>query len=204
VYWPQKWADIDFGSREGEIRTIHKASACPRPLKKIGDFYMSESWKEIEYFPGYSVSDQGRIRADKSDRLMSLNVNQYGVVQVGLMREGKQFHRSVPLLVAKAFLSPVHGPFDTPINLDGDRHNNRLENLTWRPRWFAIKYNRQFRHPYGNSINAPIVDLKTNEVSENSFECAKRYGLLEQDLVLSILNRTYVWPTYQKFGTLAI
>jgi hypothetical protein len=44
------------------------------------------------------------------------------------------------------------------------------------------------------------MDLKTGEISENSFDCAQRYGLLEQDLVLSILNRTYVWPTYQEFG----
>ena len=102
--------------------------------------------------------------------------------------------------MAKAFLPEVRGPFDTPINLDGDRHNNRVENLVWRPRWFAIKYNRQFRYPYPNPITMPIVDLKSGEISENSLDCAKRYGLLEDDLVLSILNRTYVWPTYQEFG----
>jgi hypothetical protein len=105
--------------------------------------------------------------------------------------------------VAKAFLPPVAGPFDTPINLDGDRHNNQVDNLAWRPRWFAIKYNKQFRHPYDNPITSPIVDLKTGIVSENSFEAAKAYGLLEQDLVLSIVNRTYVWPTYQEFAVLS-
>ena len=161
---------------------------------------MTESWKFIDFFPGYSISDRGQVRADKSGRFLALNDNQYGVVQVGLMRNGLQYHRSVPLLVAKAFLPEVAGPFDTPINLDGDRHNNRVENLAWRPRWFAIKYNQQFRYPFENPIQAPVVDLKTGEVSENSLECAKRYGLLEQDLVLSILNRTYVWPTYQEFG----
>jgi hypothetical protein len=118
------------------------------------------------------------------------------------MRDGVQKHRSVPLLVAKAFLPEPPGPFDTPINLDGDRHNNHVENLAWRPRWFAIKYNQQFKYPYPSSIMSPLQDLKTGEVSENSFECAKRYGLLEHDLVLSILTRTYVWPTYQEFGIL--
>jgi hypothetical protein len=44
--------------------------------------------------------------------------------------------------------------------------------------------------------------VKTREVCENSFECAKRYGLLEEDLVQSILNRTYAWPTYQEFRVL--
>lgn len=158
-----------------------------------------EHWKEIRDFPGYSVSDLGRVRTDKSGRILNLSDNQSGVVQVGLMRDGVQYHRSVPLLVAKAFLEPISGPFDTPINLDGDRRNNAVYNLAWRPRWYAIKYNQQFRYPYENPIHAPLMDVRTGEVSNNSFECAKRYGLLEKDLVLSILNRTYVWPTYQEF-----
>lgn len=156
----------------------------------------------IEWFEDYSVSNFGRIRTNKSGRILSVSPNQFGVVQVGLMRDGVQYHRSVPLLVAKAFLPVRPGPFDTPINLDGDRSNNHVDNLVWRPRWFAIKYNRQFRYPSERHISYPIVDLKTNEVSPNSFECAKHYGLLEEDIVLAILNRTYVWPTYQEFGVI--
>jgi hypothetical protein len=163
---------------------------------------MEEHWSSIELFPDYSVSDRGRIRTDKSGRILALSENQFGLVQVGLMRDGVQHHRSIPLLVAKAFLPYVAGPFDTPINLDGDRHNNAVENLLWRPRWFAIRYNQQFRHPFPQRIEAPVVDLKTGEVSENSLECAKRYGLLEKDLVYAIFNRTYTWPTYQEFGIL--
>jgi len=165
---------------------------------------MTEEWRPIDHFPGYSVSTFGRVRTDKTGWFLALNVNQYGVYQVGLMRDGTQYHRSVPLLVAKAFLEPISGPFDTPINLDGDRSNNHVDNLAWRPRWFAIKYNRQFRYPYDNPIPTHIIDLKTGEISENSFECAKRYGLLEKDIVLSIMNRTYVWPTYQEFAVLDI
>jgi hypothetical protein len=163
---------------------------------------MNERWVEVDRFPEYSVSSHGRIRANKTGRILALNMNQFGLLQVGLMRDGVQYHRSVPLLVANAFLAPVGGAFDTPINLDGNRHNNRVENLVWRPRWFAIKYNQQFRYPYENPITSRIVDSKTGEVSVNSFECATRYGLLERDLVMSILGRTYVWPTYQEFAVL--
>jgi NUMOD4 motif len=161
---------------------------------------MPEHWKEIWDFPDYSVSDYGRIRADKSERILSLNPNQFGVLQVGLMRDGEQRHRSVPLLVAKAFIPQPFGAFDTPINMDGDRTNNHVTNLTWRPRWFAIKYNQQFRYLEEPRIEQPIIDLNTGKISENSIECVKQYGVLEEDLVLSILNRTYVWPTYQEFG----
>lgn len=161
-----------------------------------------EQWQAIAFFPGYSVSDHGRIRTDKSGRILALNETQYGLVQVGLMLDGEQRHRSVPLLVAKEFIPQPTGPFDTPINLDGDRYNNHVDNLMWRPRWFAIKYNQQFRYPHDYEILSPLVDLKTNIVSPNSFECSKQYGFLEKDLVLSIVNRTYVWPTYQEFAIL--
>lgn len=163
---------------------------------------MNEQWAAIYEFPEYSVSNFGNVRSNKSGRLMSVSPNQYGVVQVGLMKNGVQYHRSVPLLVAKAFLPIKPGPFDTPINLDGDRQNNHIDNLVWRPRWFAIKYNRQFRFPYRDRINKPIVDKKTGDVSLNSIDCASKYGLLEEEIVISILTRTYVWPTYQEFGIL--
>lgn len=163
---------------------------------------MNEYWKQIDQFREYSVSNHGRIRTDRTDRILSVSPNQFGVVQVGLMKDGVQYHRSVPLLVAKAFLPIKPGPFDTPINLDGDRRNNHVDNLVWRPRWFAVRYNRQFRYPYPNRIFSQIADIKSGEITENSLECAKRYGLLEEDLVISILNRTYVWPTYQEFRVL--
>lgn len=161
-----------------------------------------EEWRTIKDFPDYEVSDYGNVRRSASGRLLALNTNQYGLVQVGMVRDGRQYHRSVPKLVARAFVPHPRGAFDTPINLDGDRRNNHRDNLTWRPRWFAVLYNRQFKSPYENSIELPIQDMKTNEVSQNSFECAVRYGLLEKDVVMSILNRTYAWPTYQEFRVL--
>lgn len=163
---------------------------------------MDEIWKVIRDFPEYEVSSHGHIRSRRSSGnsgILALSKTQYGLVQVGLMREGVQYHRSVPLLVAKAFLPVKKEPFNTPINLDGNRNNNRVDNLVWRPRWFAIRYNQQFRYPYPNPIKAPIMDIKTREISRDSFYCATRYGLLESDLVVSILNHTYVWPTYQEF-----
>lgn len=160
---------------------------------------MEEEWKPIRDFPGYSVSNFGMVQNDYTGRWLRISLNQYGVPQVGMMQSGIQRHRSLPLLVARTFIKRTYPAFDTPINLDGNRFNNRVDNLMWRPRWFAVKYNYQFRHPSERYINHPIRDLKTGEISEGSFDCAKRYGLLEDDLIESILQRTYVWPTYQTF-----
>lgn len=159
-----------------------------------------DEWKSIAGFPDYSVNPLGDVRRDATDRILVYKVNQYGVVYVGLMRDGGQRQRSVALLVATAFLPRPYGPFDTPIHLDGNRYDNNLKNLVWRPRWFAVKYNRQFKDPYDNPITMPIHDLESGQEFRDSFDCAITFGLLERDIVLSILNRTYVWPTYQQFG----
>lgn len=159
----------------------------------------------IRDFPEYSVSRLGEIRRDASGRILAYKVNQYGVVYVGLMRDHRQRQRSVALLVATAFIPRGQFGFahlDTPINKNGDRFDNRVENLVWRPRWYAVKYNQQFRHPYDRPIRAPIQDMESGAVFDNSWDCAIQYGLLERDVVLSILNNTYTAITYQYFQVL--
>jgi NUMOD4 motif len=162
---------------------------------------LAELWVRIADFPRYSVSSLGRVRRDANDRLIQPQINQFDVPYVGLMREGWQYNRSLPLIVATAFVPKpeLYDTFDTPISLDGDRTNCRADNLMWRPRWFAIQYHQQFKFPPTRPLEAPLRDLGTDEVYQGSFDAAVRHGLLERDLVESIEKRTYVWPTYQMF-----
>ena len=161
-----------------------------------------EHWKPVPEFPTYSVSNQGRIRNDSTGRIMALLVNQYGVVNVGFFCSGILYKRAVAKLVAKAFLpEPKLSSFDTPINLDGDRCNNQVDNLMWRPRWFAVKYNHQFHNDL-RGFKKPIVDLKTGERFETSWDAAIKYGLLDREILVATMNNTYVWPTYQRFRVL--
>lgn len=158
-----------------------------------------ERWKEIPDFPGYSVSSHGRVVNDETGREMAITQNQGGVTMVGLTKGLKQYRRSVTLLVADAFLDPLETPttFDTPIQLDGDRWNNRVDNLMWRPRAFAVKYHRQFeREPF---VPVPIYEEATGEEFPTSREAAVKYGLLETEIFRALRNKTYVWPTYQIF-----
>jgi hypothetical protein len=158
-----------------------------------------DEWVVIDEFPNYVINADGFIKNLKTDRFLVLTRNQYGVIQVGLMKGGEQYKRGVALLVARAFLDPPPSPaFNTPINLDGDRSNCSIENLVWRPRWFAIKYHQQFKlGPQG--FSKPIMDIKTKEQFPDSWAAATKYGLLDREILIATLNRTYVWPTYQEF-----
>jgi hypothetical protein len=158
-----------------------------------------QNWEPVQGFPGYSVNPLGQVRKDSTGRILHTRINQYGVPYVGLMREWRQCIRSLPRLVATAFLPPPSEIFDTPINLDGDRTNCTVDNLMWRPRWYAIYYANQFKDRYDNPIEAPVRAVETGEVFPNSFAAACRYGILEREVVLSVLNRTPTWPTYQRF-----
>lgn len=156
-------------------------------------------WVAVEDFPGYSVSPLGVVRKDSTGRVLHIRLNQYGVPYVGLMRNWRQCIRSLPRLVAMAFIPQPNEIFDTPINLNGDRTDCRVENLMWRPRWYAVYYNNQFTDRYDNPINAPVRDTETDEEFPDSLAAACRFGLLEREVVLSILNYTLTWPTYQRF-----
>lgn len=156
-------------------------------------------WSIIPDFHDYSVSSHGQIRNDNTGRYLALTRNQHGVVQVGLMKGGIQHKRSVTLLVANAFLDPpTPNTFDTPINKDGDRLNNDVHNLVWRPRWFAVLYNKQFEDDK-MGFDKPIYDISSLEEFDNSMHAATRYGLLDKDIYQATIERTYVWPTYQQF-----
>lgn len=162
---------------------------------------MEEQWRQIPEFPDYSVSDIGRVQNMETGRIMALTINQAGVVNVGLTKDLVQYKRSVTRLVALAFLPPPdHEGFDTPINVDGDRTNNHAVNLMWRPRWFAIEYHAQFKREVPRGITTPIIDLMTGETYPNSFEAAKKFGLLDREILLAVLNDTWVWPTWQYFA----
>lgn len=156
-------------------------------------------WAPIEEFPGYSISESGRVRNDETQRYLALTRNQQGIIQVGLSKDGVQYKRGVALLVAKAFLPPpVPNSFDSIINLDGDRSNNDYTNLMWRPRWFAIQYHKQFYNGK-RGFNEPVMEIRSKERFKNSWEAATKYGLLDREIMIATLNRTYVWPTYQEF-----
>lgn len=158
-----------------------------------------DEWREVREFPGYSVSRDGLVRNDETGRFMTLLRNQGGIINVGLTKNLVQYKRSVTVLVAEAFL-PTHPleSFDTPINLDGDRSNNHVDNLMWRPRWFAVKYFQQFTNGL-RGYSVPIIDINSGEQFQTSWEAATKYGLIDREIMIATLNRTYVWPTYQRF-----
>lgn len=161
-----------------------------------------EIWSRIHEFPGYTVSNHGKVVNIETGYHLTMRRNQRGIVYVGMEKLGVQYRRSVSLLVANAFLpKPTLEAFDTPINLDGDRLHNHVENLMWRPRWFAIKYRQQFFNDI-RGFDKPIEEIETGEQFETSWVAATTYGLIDFHIKVAVLNRRRVWPTSQLYQLL--
>ena len=160
---------------------------------------LPERWDDLFEFPGYSVSDHGRVLNTRTGFYIKPTKNTRQLAIVGLMKNGVQHKRSLPLLVAQAFVpKPQNASFDTPVNLDGDRMNHHYTNLMWRPLWFARKYSQQFTDGHA-TFDRPIEDVETREIYHNSMHASVVNGLLDVEIYLSMLNNTYVWPTGQIF-----
>jgi hypothetical protein len=139
-------------------------------------------------------------------------VNKEGITYVGLIADGVQQKRTIAHLVAKAFLDPPpNSGFDSVIHLDGDRFNFSADNLMWRPRWFAMRFHRQFltKAPFGMRPDVPVQEIATGERFQDIWFVVSMFGLIWYEVYTAAWNFTNqssewasVWPTGQQFRLL--
>ena len=100
--------------------------------------YTNEIWKTIPFSPDYEVSDIGRIRrATPGDgtwvgRILKQGRSGSGYRHVAIAVPGRR-HRStrVHSIVAEVFIGPKPSPSHEIAHGDGDKTNNRADNLRW-------------------------------------------------------------------------
>lgn len=115
---------------------------------------MAEIWKDVKGFPGYQVSNQGRVRSHNKttyterhgirrwkDRIIKQKSQRNGARCICLWADGRGKTVLVHRLVAAAFC-PGGGLYSklTVNHIDGDRSNNSAANLEWMTREENIKY----------------------------------------------------------------
>ena len=159
-----------------------------------------EEFRTIPEFPTYAVSNYGRIINQRTHREMVLSPTVHGDLTVGLMddrlgyEDHRQHRRSVKVLVARAFVSGETELFNTPMILDGDLTNLRADNIVWRPRWFAMRYVRQFNTMFPWYFSGPIIDIYNRIEYETILDAAVANGNLCKDILRSTSYESPVFP----------
>jgi hypothetical protein len=113
----------------------------------------SEEWRPVSGFPWYEVSSFGMIRRTvsttcaKAGSLIAGRVGDRGYRYFNATANGKRktlkFHR----IVCEAFHGPQPSPRHVVAHNDGNRLNNRADNL----RWATTRENHADRHEHGTN-----------------------------------------------------
>ena len=168
-----------------------------------------EIWKPVVGFEGlYSVSSLGRVKSE--DRVVPRRRNGArpfpskiiaqeevkGYMRVCLCTDGKNFKRSVHVLVLETFVGPRPDGFDACHN-NGLRTDNRPENL----RWGTKAENQHDRIAHGTSNHgerASSAKLTWDKVRSIRREAgthrqiAQKYGMSRCQISKIIANQSWV------------
>lgn len=91
---------------------------------------IEEIWKVIEEYPNYEVSNFGRVRNLKSNKLLKFDLYEQGYYRVQLFKNNKKKNKRVHRLVALSFIQQIPNKPDVN-HKDGNKLNNHVDNLEW-------------------------------------------------------------------------
>ena len=172
---------------------------------------MEEIWKNIEYYPGYQVSNFGRVRTHNKitysklhgerhwkDRILKeANDKKNKMLSVCLYKNGKQKRYLIHRLVAETFLGKQKNM--TVNHKDGNRYNNKVDNLEW----LSLKDNiiHGFKTGlYHTQKNVKIINKNNNyyktfrSMSEASKAIGKNHGYISSKIKRKIYeDKNFKW-----------
>ena len=134
------------------------------------------TWKAIEGYANYSVSDNGQVRNDKTGKILSPALDSNGYRFVLLCKNGEQKHGYIHRLVAEAFIPNPDNLRDVN-HRDGNKQNNRKSNLEWRTHAENIIYSiTWFGKPRSTRAKKAVQCVETGLVYSSVQEAAKAVG----------------------------
>lgn len=166
-----------------------------------------EILKPIEEFPGYFVSNLGKVYSDSPRRgfyELTPRPNKDGYLRVALKKagvkretestrnqgKGKTFQRSVHLLVAEAFLGPKPNPKSQVDHINNQRDCNHINNLRY------ISSSDNVKKSFEYNLNATIFGIQGDKLP-NLLKRGRILEMVEEGFSYREIARE-VYPEYKQ------
>lgn len=147
---------------------------------------VKEEWRKVAEFDNYSISNLGRVRNDKTGRILKQKTEKDGYFEVNLYRETQRKTFRVHRLVALAFIPQLDKNRNEVDHIDFDRKNNRVDNLRWLTTQENLEHSRdRIIEGIKNSNNNPkpvkvpkVVKKPIQQIDSNTGEIVAEYPSL--------------------------
>ena len=171
--WPLRFESVLDAARKLGLKRGSISNCCNKKngYKSTGGYeFEFDEPNEPEQLPGEEwrrhdetsamVSSLGRVKFNSTGVVSRGYTQRNGYVDVGVTIDGRQQKRLMHRLVAEAFALPRLTGQNQVNHIDGDRSNNRVENLEWASRQENV------RHSYLNNPNRGTNAEQLNQAVE--------------------------------------
>jgi hypothetical protein len=160
-----------------------------------------EIWKDIDGFPGYQVSNLGRVYSNLTKKILKPEKMDKGYLRVALYNPDTKIKKRIMVhaLVANAFIGDCPDGYQID-HVDTNKENNKVSNLEYvtckENIDRAIEIGLRDRSPTREALLAsietnrkPVKCIETGEVFNSVVECSKRLNVNEDGIRKCINNR---------------
>lgn len=137
-------------------------------------------WKPIKDYPHLLISRTGRVWTTTYDRELHPALTNRGYLRVNLSKDKTVKRVHIHRLVAEAFI-PNPDNLPTVDHIDGDKLNNRVENL----QWLSYKDNTRKAGDLKKRAAKPVFCQETNTVYKSVHQAGKELNI--KDAIISAI-----------------
>ena len=106
-----------------------------------------ERWKDINGHARYQVSSFGNVKSKKLNKVLCIDTERFQSIndraRINLTSDsGARKYHAVSRLVLEAFSPAINSESLFAIHIDGDRYNDKLDNLKWNDKFYPYTNNR--------------------------------------------------------------
>jgi DNA-binding CsgD family transcriptional regulator len=192
LQWVSQRENLLLHAQRGFVRARWPAAGTGRTLPTAPPVaeprWRSERepvWREVDH--RYEVSDDGQLRNRMTGHTRRPGPARDGYCRTVLCHDGKRTSVYVHILVARAFLGPKALNHDDVHHIDGNKANNRAENL----RWVSRSENLNSLHQSGyvaprafGERNAKMMEMVSQGMSQRKI--ARHFGISQAAVAQSL------------------